>query len=116
MAKIGRTDTASTGSSQPPSTPIPKFLAYRHFLAWAESLNNKAMAARETDPYKFGEPFQRAGLGHEDLDALLKEAKSLDSDLQGYRQKLQVIVTKYREAAAAALRNGSALPAAPPEI
>jgi hypothetical protein len=50
------------------SMPIPKYLVYRHFLAWVNDLDRKAAGA--SDPYRFAKPFARAGLENSDLDAL----------------------------------------------
>ncbi len=98
------------------STPIPKYLAYRHFLAWVSDLDSKAVAAGESDPYKFAEPFQRAQLQPQDLDALRKEAKALDSELTKHDQKVKAVIAEYRKTAQHAAEHGLALPTAPAEI
>jgi hypothetical protein len=98
------------------SMPIPKYLAYRHFLAWVSDLDSKAVAAGESDPYKFAEPFQRAQLEPQDLDALRKEAKALDSELTKHDQKVKAVIAQYRKTAQHAVEHGLALPAAPAEM
>lgn len=102
--------------SKSKSTPIPKFLVYRHFLAWVNDLDNKALAAGASDPYKFAEPFRRAHLETQDLDSVRKEAQSLDSDLKKHHEKLKIVVAKYRKAGQDALDHGLPLPPVPAEI
>jgi hypothetical protein len=98
------------------STPIPRFLVYRHFLAWVNDLDSKAVAAGDSDPYRFAEPFQRAQLESNDLDAVRKEAKALDTDLKKHDNKVKAVIAEYRKTAQHAVENGLALPAAPAEI
>jgi hypothetical protein len=59
--------------------PIPKYLVYRHFLAWVNDLDKKT--ASGSDPYQFAKPFARANLENSDLDALRTEARALESAL-----------------------------------
>jgi hypothetical protein len=40
------------------SVPVPKYLVYRHFLAWVSDLDKKNAGAG--DPYQFAKPFARA--------------------------------------------------------
>lgn len=68
---------------------------------------------------KFADWFQRAGLAPQDLDAVLREAKSLDSDLSAHSKRLKVAVATYRrttQASTTTPQSGGALPPAPDEI
>jgi hypothetical protein len=116
LAQTAEISTKVTQISTAKSIPIPKFLVYRHFLAWVNDLDNKATAAGESDPYKFAQPFQRAQLTNNDLDALRKEAKALTSDLATHDQKAKIVIAEYRKTAQTAVDHGLALPSAPPEI
>lgn len=107
-------EVASISKSK--STPLPKFLVYRHFLALVSDLDNKALAAGASDPYKFAEPFQRARLETQDLDSVRKEAKSLDADLKKHGDKLKRVVAEYRRTAQDYVDHGLALPPVPAEI
>jgi hypothetical protein len=98
------------------STPIPRYLAYRHFLAWVSDLDGKAVAAGESDPYKFAVPFQRARLETQDLDAVRREAKALDIDLKKHDAKLKVVIAEYRRTAQNAIDGGLSFPPLPAEI
>jgi hypothetical protein len=98
------------------SNPIPKFLVYQHFLAWANSLDEKALATDQSDPYKFAEPFQRARLETQDLDAVRKEAKALDADLKKHNQRLKALIAEYRKIAQNNLDHGLAIPPPPAEV
>jgi hypothetical protein len=115
-AQIASPSLEITKVSAAKSKSIPKFLVYRHFLAWVNDLDNKATAAGESDPYKFAQPFQRAQLTNNDLDALRKEAKALNSDLATHNQKAKMLIAEYRRTAQTAVDHGLALPPAPPEI
>lgn len=99
-----------------PSIPVPKYLLYRHFLAMADSLDNKAIAAGETDHYKFAHPFANARLENGDLDVVRKEAKALTSDIAEHDRKLKAAVAAFRQTAQAALQEGKPLPPVPDEI
>jgi hypothetical protein len=98
------------------SNPIPKFLVYQHFLAWANYLDEKALATGQSDPYKFAEPFQRARLETQDLDVIRKEAKALDADLKKHNERLKTVIAEYRRIAQNNLEQGSAIPAPPAEV
>jgi hypothetical protein len=112
-ARAGQPEIVPISRSK--STPVPKYLAYRYFLSWANNLNAKAIAAGESDPYRFAASFQRAGLETRDLDAVLKEAKALDLELAKQRERIAVLVAEYRRVAGNR-EPGSALPPIPPEI
>jgi hypothetical protein len=116
LAQTGVTQPEIAKISASKSTPIPRFLVYRHFLAWVNDLDRKAVATGESDPYKFAEPLRRAQLEPNDLDALRKEAKALDSELTRHDQKIKAVIAEYRKTAQHAVENGLALPAAPAEI
>ncbi len=115
VAQTTATQPSVAQISASKSTPVPKYLAYRYFLAWANDLKTKAVAAGDSDAYAFATPFQRAGLETQDLDAVLKEAKTLDSDLAQHRKKVSAVVAGYRKIAQNR-EQGSALPPAPAEI
>jgi len=100
--------------SRSKSVPIPKYLVYRHFLAWANDLDKKAVGA--SDAYQFAKPFAPAHLENSDLDSLRKEARELDSALAEHDRRVQAIVAKYRRKAQGALREGKGLPPAPTEL
>lgn len=106
----------AAAADKPKSMPIPKFLVYRHFLAWANDLDNKALAEGASDPHKFAEPFQRAHLESQDLDVLRKEAKALDSDLKKHGDQLKRAVAEYRRTAQDYVDHGLPLPSVPAEI
>ena len=95
---------------------IPQVLVYRRFLAWANDLDNKAAKAGATDPYEFAKPFKNAALENSDLDAVRREAKSLDSELTKHDAKAKAIIADYRRKAQKALQSGDPLPPAPPEL
>lgn len=116
LAQTTPTPPEIASISKSKSTPIPKFLVYRHFLAWANDLDNRAVAAGVGDPYKFAEPFQRARLEPEDLDVLRKEAKALDSDLKKHDEGLKRGVAEYRRTAQYYVDHGLPLPPMPAEI
>jgi hypothetical protein len=109
---VSRTDTfdlAYTGAhSEVPGLPA--------LSSMVNDLDNKAVAAGESDPYKFAQPFQRAQLESNNLDALRKEAKALNSDLAKYDEKAKAVIAEYRRTAQNAAARGLALPPAPPEI
>ncbi len=107
---------SAPATNKPKSTPIPKFLVYRHFLAWANELDNRALAAGVSDPYKFAEPFQRAHLETQDLDSVRKEAKALDAGLRRHGEKLKAVVDSYRRTAQDYVEHGLPLPPVPAEI
>lgn len=117
---LGQTAAAPVSMDVPQfalkSTPVPMHLVYRHFLAMANDLGNKATAAGETDPYAFARPFARAGLANSDLDVLRKEAKSLMSDLAAHDVQERVVVANFRRQAQAALNQGRPMPPSPPEL
>jgi hypothetical protein len=96
------------------STPIPKYLVYRHFLAWVNDLDEKNAGA--SDPYQFAKPFARAHLENSNLDALRTEARALDSALAENDGKAKAIIAEYQIKAQNALREGKRLPAAPVEL
>jgi hypothetical protein len=116
MAQPAQNSPEFAKISKSKSVPIPEFLIYRHFLAWVNDLDNKAVVAGESDPYKFAQPFQRAQLQSNDLDALLKEAKALNTDLAKYDEKAKAVIAEYRRTAQNAAERSLALPPAPPEI
>ena len=78
--------------------------------------NNKALAAGETDSYKFAKPFVRASLENADLDNLRSEAKSLAQDLAAQDANAQPIIAAYRQQAKQAGAQGQAIPPLPTEI
>jgi len=43
---------------KPKPAVIPQFLVYRHFLAWVNDLDNKAVKAGASDPYEFAKRFK----------------------------------------------------------
>jgi hypothetical protein len=96
------------------SAPIPKYLVYRHFLAWVTDLDKKNAGA--TDAYQFARPFAGAHLENSDLDALRTEARALDSSLAETDGKAKSIIAEYRIKAQNALREGKDLPPAPVEL
>lgn len=96
------------------SMPIPKYLVYRHFLAWANDLDKKAVGA--SDAYQFAKPFARAHLENSDLDALRKEARALDSALAEHDGKANAIIAEYRIKAQDSARQGKGLPPLPAEL
>jgi hypothetical protein len=96
------------------STPIPKYLVYRHFLAWVNDLEKKNAGA--SDPYQFAKPFARAHLENSDLDALRTEARGLDSALAEMDGKAKATIAEYRTKAQSALREGKGLPPPPVEL
>jgi hypothetical protein len=96
------------------SAPIPKYLVYRHFLAWVNDLDKKNAGA--TDAYRFAKPFARANLENSDLDALRTEARALDSALAETDGKAKAIIAQYRRKAQNALREGKGLPPLPAEL
>jgi hypothetical protein len=100
--------------SRSKSVPIPKYLVYRHFLAWANNLDKKAVGA--SDAYQFAKPFAHADLENSDLDALRKEARALDSELAEHDGKANAIIAEYRRKAQDAVRQGQGLPAPPAEL
>jgi hypothetical protein len=114
QAKLTQPHVVTISASK--SAPIPKFLVYRHFLAWANDLDNKSVAAGESDPYKFAKPFQRAHLETQDLDAVRKEAKALDTDLKKHGDKVKAVVAEYRRTAQKNVGQNSVLPPLPAEI
>lgn len=116
FAQVVSSSPVPASASKPASVPIPKFLVYRHFLGSVNDLNNKAVAAGASDPYKFAEPFQRANLETADLDVILKEARALDSDLGQHGEKVKAVVAEYRARAQNAVSNGLPLPPAPSEV
>jgi hypothetical protein len=98
------------------STATPKYLLYRHFLAMVDNLDNKAIAAGETDPYKFAQPFANARLENSDLEVVRREAKALTKDLAEHDRKLKAAVAIFRQRVQAELQEGKPLPAVPTEI
>ncbi len=96
------------------SMPIPKYLVYRHFLAWVNDLDKKNAGA--SDPYQFAKPFAAAHLANSDLDALRTEARTLDSALAENDGKAKAVIAEYRSKAQNALRKGQNLPPAPAEL
>ena len=116
LAQTAVTPPEIASISKSKSPPIPKFLVYRHFLAWVNDLDNKALTAGASDPYKFAEPFQRARIETQDLDAVRKEAKSLDADFKKHGDKLKRVVAEYRRTAQDYVDHGLALPSVPAEI
>jgi hypothetical protein len=104
-------------SNQVASAPaIPEYLVYRHFLAWVLTLDKKASATREADPYKFAAPFSRARLRNSDLDVLKLEAKSLEDDLRKLDVDAKPLIAAFREKAKKAAQSGGNLPPVPSEI
>ncbi len=96
--------------------PITKEIVYRHFFAWVDDLDKKAVSKGATDPYEFAKPFKNAGLESADFDAIRKESKLLDSDLKHQDGKAKTIIDAYRKQAQAALQAGKPLPPIPSEL
>lgn len=86
------------------SMPIPRYLVYRHFLAWVNDLDKKNAGA--SDAYQFAKPFADAHLANSDLDALRTEARTLDSALAENDGKAKAVIAEYRSKAQNALRKG----------
>ncbi len=116
LAQTTTTPPEIASISKSKSTPIPKFLVYRHFLAWVNELDDKATPTDVNDPYKFAEPFQRARFETQDLDSVRKEAKALDADLSRHNQKLKAVIAAYRRTAQDYVEHGLPLPPVPAEI
>ena len=89
---------------------------YRHFLAWINQLDSDARRSGAANPYKFAEPFSRANLQHQQLDALRDSTHRLDADLLKHQARAQLIIDRYRREANRDLAEGKPLPPAPPEI
>jgi hypothetical protein len=115
-AQLSSVPTSLESFPRPKPAVIPQFLIYRHFLAWANDLDNKAVAAHATDPYEFAKPFKHARLETSDLDAVRKEAKLLDSDLTKHDAKAKGIIAEYRHKAQKAMQSGGPLPPTPVEL
>ncbi len=103
-------------SSTSQTQPISKEIVYRHFFAWVDDLDKKAVAKGATDPYEFAKPFKNAGLENADFDAIRKESKMLDSDLKRQDAKAKTIIDAYRKQAQDELQAGMPLPPIPPEL
>jgi len=102
-------------SSQAPR--LPRYLVYRHFLAWIDLLEKQASAAGATDPYSFAEPFARsAGLSHDEVDVLRGEAKAMLVDLHIEDRKAATAIAAFRAQAKAGLESGQSLPAVPSAV
>ncbi|HEX4230472.1 MAG TPA: hypothetical protein VHZ07_17485 [Bryobacteraceae bacterium] len=70
------------------SPRVLRYILYRHFLGWVNSLYATANAdGQPADPYQFAKPFARAGLSHPNIDALVKEARAMANDLKCPRRK-----------------------------
>ena len=108
------TDLAKPNAAK--STATPKYLLYRHFLAMVDDLDKKAVAAGETDQYKFARPFANAHLENADLEIVRKEAKALTRDLAEHDRRLKTVVADFRQRSQAAFQEGKPLPPAPIEI
>ena len=100
----------------PSSAPIPKHLVYQHFLAMVNDLNTKSLQSGETDPYKFAQPFSRAGLENADLDVLRDEANALASDLAALDAQAAPLILAYRNSAKAAAQLGQPIPPSPSQL
>jgi hypothetical protein len=114
QAQIAPASLETAKISKSKSVPIPKYLVYRHFLAWVNDLDKKNAGA--TDAYQFAKPFAGAHLENSDLDALRTEARGLDSALTETDGKAKAIIAEYRARAQNALREGKGLPPAPAEL
>lgn len=95
---------------------LPPYIVYQHFLSWVDRLDNAASTSNAAAPYRFAEPFSRAGLQHSELDTLRHEAHKLAADLQKKDAAANVTIAKYRASAKAAAAQGAALPPPPPEL
>jgi hypothetical protein len=116
-AQSAASDELKIAGAQPANTKkLPPYVVYRHFLAWINQLDNDAKRSGAANPYKFAEPFSRANLQHEQLDALRDAAHRLDTDLLKHQARAQLIIDRYRREANKDLAEGKPLPPAPPEI
>jgi hypothetical protein len=102
----------------PGSTPrIPRYILYRHFLGWVNSLHTAANAGTQpVDPYQFAQPFARAGLSHPNIDALVKEGLAMANDLGIEDAKIAAEVKALRAAATVAMKSGQPLPPVSPAL
>ena len=116
LSQTVRSASTDVPKFSPPPTHIPKHLVYTHFLSMVNDLDKKATEAGETDPYKFAQPFSRAGLENADLEILRKHAKALTSELAAHDQKAKTLIAAYRERAKAAAQQGQPLPPLPLEL
>ncbi|HEY3457396.1 MAG TPA: hypothetical protein VGK64_22640 [Bryobacteraceae bacterium] len=99
------------------TTPFPKYLAYRHFLAYVDALDKRAIAARSTDSYQFAKPFaSHAGLATAELDVLRNQAKLMMADLKKHDEIARATISAFRANALAAARSGKPIPPLPSEI
>ena len=105
-------------TSQTSQAPrLPKYLVYRHFLAWIDSLDKQASLTGTADPYKFAEPFAKpAALSDDEVDLLRGEAKAMVADLRNQDGKASAAVTAFRAKAKAAIASGQPLPPIPAAI
>ena len=116
LCQIAAPISADAPKFSPPPTHIPKHLVYTHFLAMVNDLDKKAAEAGETDPFKFAQPFSRAGLENADLEILRKHSKASMRELAAHDQKAKALIAAYRERAKAAVQQGLSLPPLPLEL
>lgn len=114
QAKPSKPIQTPTGTVR--STPVPRHLVYAHFLAMVNEFEKRAVAVGDPDPYKFAQPFSRAGLEDADLDILGQHAKALTTDLSAQDQKAKTLVAAYRERAKTERQQGRPLPPLPMEL
>ena len=96
---------------------VPKYLLYRYFLGWANSLDEKATAAGVTDSRKFAEPFSRqTDMADAKVDILRRESKLMMNELRAQDVKASVVIRTYRVKAMLAAKLGQPLPPIPEEL
>ncbi len=96
---------------------LPKYLAYRHFLAYVDALDKQAITAGATDSYQFAKPFaSHAGLAATELDLLWDQAKRMMTDLKKQDEIAHAAILAFRTKALAAARSDKPIPPLPPEI
>lgn len=118
LGQSSQPTSANIITAQPSEAPrFPRYLVYRHFLSWIDTLDKQAGAAGAPDPYKFAEPFAKsAALSDDELDFLRREAKSMTADLDAHSKRASAAIAIFRARAQAAVAAGQPPPAIPQHI